>query len=1126
MRTSKKASSRFVRSANLERDGSAANLADYIPTPRALELVERVVEALETGCGAAISVVGAYGSGKSSAAVFLQALLGPLHEQARNVAAQKLLSSDRTLSRRLHLALQSHARKHGFIRAAAVAQREPVARTLLRGLNKGFTTAGVARRLPRVTHPTPDPGRILAAIDAARGERPILVLVDEFGKNLEHYVEDPSHSDLFVLQQLAERAASTSEPPLVLVTLQHLAIDEYLATCTPQAQREWAKIQGRFSDLSFSESPKQVRRLIAAALTKLANANPLPASIVEAHFSEVQRVGLSEYFETAAAIAATQPLHPVAVASLPDLCARYAQNERTLFSFLRSDERGSLPEFIRTRSASGRRATLGADGLYDYFLESARSQLMAARGARRWLEIESRIREAQPSLNALSLKVLKTIGTLNLVSAGGPLRASSGMVQYACLDDPRDAELRNNVANALEELVRHGVLTFRSFADEFRIWAGSDFDLAAAFEESYREASRLSLATTLQSVRPQSPIVAGQFSIETGTLRAFYPEFADDLSVLASAQPSPPYDGLVALWVGATPVPNATDPLNSGPRPVILALPSDPVDLRRTALEVAAYRRILERNPQLAEDWVARREVVERLVIAEQRLDSVLWRSFWSEQSGARYRVITPTSEKPRRVRLSRIASSIAKSVYHAAPRIPNEVLNRHELSSQGAAARRTLVEAMILHNDELELGLQGFGPERSMYLALLLEPGIHRCTDGEWRFGPPKRGSSIAAAWRALSSQIGASCFKRVRVDELFDMLAAPPFGLRQGPWPVLFTAVVLSQADDIALYEHGVYQPILAPDLIERLAKNPKNFEVRSFGLARGARLAVIREAAYQFKLVRGQAKDHRHTVLSVVRSLLNTFRSLPEFALATRSVSVQAIAVRDSFLNANEPDQLIFVALPQALSFAPFGSSADEGKTVGPFVEALGAALRELREAYPRVLGEIRAVGAEQLQVAPTEFRAALRERSAHLLARAGHPALRSFLLTAQDVVQPDDDWLQNLAVSLSSRAPRSWRDDDVLAVKTALLDRLGALRRLEFLYAETASARAPYRISLTEPDGTERALVGFATASEDAVREIASDAVQTAEAAVGPAAGPALVRALLKLLGDPVSATESA
>ena len=85
-------------------------------------------------------------------------------------------------------------------------------------------------------------------------------------------------------------------------------------------------------------------------------------------------------------------------------------------------------------------------------------------------------------------------------------------------------------------------------------------------------------------------------------------------------------------------------------------------------------------------------------------------------------------------------------------PPILNELLNRRELSSQGAAARRNLIEKMISGSDQPELGITGFPPEKSMYLSLLSKHGIHRKSEDGWEFGEPNNeDAGMSQAWHAI---------------------------------------------------------------------------------------------------------------------------------------------------------------------------------------------------------------------------------------------------------------------------------------------------------------------------------------------------------------------------------------
>ena len=73
-----KVKTRYTRSTNVERDsGSVATVAAYHPTTRGISLLEDVAAALgKDSQPRAWSLIGPYGSGKSTFGVFLHALLG------------------------------------------------------------------------------------------------------------------------------------------------------------------------------------------------------------------------------------------------------------------------------------------------------------------------------------------------------------------------------------------------------------------------------------------------------------------------------------------------------------------------------------------------------------------------------------------------------------------------------------------------------------------------------------------------------------------------------------------------------------------------------------------------------------------------------------------------------------------------------------------------------------------------------------------------------------------------------------------------------------------------------------------------------------------------------------------
>ena len=72
-----------------------------------------------------------------------------------------------------------------------------------------------------------------------------------------------------------------------------------------------------------------------------------------------------------------------------------------------------------------------------------------------------------------------------------------------------------------------------------------------------------------------------------------------------------------------------------------------------------------------------------------------------------------------------------------------------------------------------------------------------------------------------------------QLTLDKLYAKLMAPPIGLKEGPIPVLLTALLLHRLDDVAIYQEGTYQPTLTAELLERLVKSPGRFAVKHFKL-----------------------------------------------------------------------------------------------------------------------------------------------------------------------------------------------------------------------------------------------------------------------------------------------------
>lgn len=1101
---------RFARSVNVERDSGTRAIDGYLPTGRSLDVIRRVVRSMvDTSSSRALSITGPYGSGKSSLAVFVDALTSPQQSEAAQAASEILRASDPETAELFEMA-KAHlgARERGFVRCVVTAQREPVAHTIVRALERGARSS--QRRMPRQVNAliaSVQKGELVSARSireaAARlaADAPVLIVIDEFGKCLESFAESGSEADPFLLQELAEWTAGEAGLPLFVMTLQHLAFEDYVTGVSTAQRREWAKVQGRFEDIPYTDTPSQSRNLIAAALTQTPELTSWLAPWGEDLARRCRSMQLPGGLADAELLAACYPLHPVSLLVLPELCARYGQNERTMFSFLASSEPLALPAFLAAHSIDPSPLLdpplVRLDRVYDYFLESAASMVGASQSASRWLEVETTIRDAH-GLSEAERRLLKSIGVLNLVSTGGALRASRQLLEFASAGD---------VPTLLDGLVAKGLVTYRDFADDYRIWRGSDFDIRTHLEVARRRISQGSIAELLEAVRPLGASIAARHSQQTGTLRIFTRRWVDGRT--ASVEYPDllgPIDGV--LFYDVTGDFDAETLLGSPPVPVVIARARESSELVEAAIEAGAIEALLD-DPDADIDWVAKKELLERGALAQQQLDRSFETAFGAgSKAGWFHAEADGTLRELSDIRTAAVAlSHVADATFSSTPRIPNEMLNRSELSSQGARARRVLLEALLQHVDEPLLGIEGYGPERAMYEAALHQPGIHRAGRRTWQLAAPPPTSSERAAWDRIVHEFRLARDHRRRLDEVYRALASPPIGMKAGPLPVFLTAALMLHADEVALYEHGTFKPVLTAELSERMVRNPRHFEIKHFGSRTGARRAFI-EAAGSVLGVRSRSAQQRvSSVLAIVGNLVAMANTLPDYTKRTDTLTPRAQSVRDALFVATEPDDLLFRSIPEALGFPPIsGRSGD----VEPTASALGEVVAELRGAYPALLDHLLYSLQERLAAPVENLRTSLSVRASALTGKLLDPRVRAFAGALATDTLGDEEWLEYVAMTVVDRPPAAWTAEDRVRFDIVLGELSGTFRRLEALHFDQQAIEhggfKPVRLTVTRPDGTEAAQV-VAAPDElyDVVQRLADEALDQIVQVAGSRAG---------------------
>lgn len=1046
---------RFHRSVSLTRDYKGSrDLSEYVVTPAVRAIAEQILGELRQPGGArAWSLTGPYGTGKSAFALFLADVLAskrPSHEQGKALRSKFL------------------SRRSPMLPVLVQADRAPLLPAIAEAIATEFASvskpiAGKARRAVR-GHVGGEQmaSLVVEAADAAKenGFSGLAIVVDEFGKFLEYAADNPTDADVYVLQQLAE-AAARSTTPVLFATILHTGFADYLGNRDEVRKAEWQKVQGRFRDVAFQLPSEQLLALLGHAIeAKLTN------GIGKAYAKETARIlrapTLSEALEQgemAKILPACLPLHPVVALVLwPLFRSKVAQNERSLFAFLTSHEPHGFQEFLERAEASSQNVPLyGLPQLYDYVKSALGLGTYSGSDSRRWALIDHALQRVPASAPPIAGDIVKSIGLL--AQYGVPVRI---------LPSRETLELTVGAGDgfdgALGLLERESIVVYRRHSGSYGLWEGSDLDLEAALSEARSRLTGRPIHERLERSLELRPAVARAHYVKTGTLRFFESHVVSANAehvdrVLRNATQA---DGFL-LFVAdgsAGAVERVKDLSKSltSEKPALVAVPRFGGALVAALEEWECWQWVRDHVKELEGDPVARQEVNARIEQAREDFERLAGPLF-----GLAGYALDPTEsvwfyrgrrKQPRSARgFQEQLSGVCEEVFLKAPRLQNELLNRHNLSSAAARARRNLLEFMVEGTGKRDLGIEGFPPEYSMYRSLLVRGGFHKGRGSKWSLRAPDS-EGWDAVWSAMETFLAKTTSGPRSLTELIDILRAPPFGVRDGPIPVLVAALLLTKTHELALHEDGVFVPDVTIEVFERLTRRPETFELQSYQLT-GAERKVL---ATLVELVQAEAGED--ALLEVAKSLVRVAASLRPYVKESRKFDAATCAVRDALLNATDPKALVFSELPEAL-----GVSLKDGRSAAEFGKRLLACTKQLSRGYASLLEHIEAeiCGAFGIAAGGDEAREALRERCRPLVEFASEAKLQVFVREASR--EDERDWREVLGrAAQDGKPPSHWRDDDVTGLRFKLRSLVNEVDRLHELVDESGGDKTATVVSI--------------------------------------------------------------
>lgn len=986
--------------------------------------ISTVAREIQGSSQRAFTVTGPYGSGKSTLAALISGAVG-CNENHRRATLDKFKSAhslDETVE-------QGFPYKSGWGVVKHVCGLSNPAQSI---------AASVCAQLDSQVN---SPSEFMADTDclkaisasiqeASKKLDGVVILLDELGKALDY--QSSHDGDLYFFQELAD-LAQKSDKPVIIIGFLHQAFNQYAKGKAALTQQEWAKVQGRYRDLSYNPTVDESLILIADSI----KVEPeVEKRLLNKYTGLVDSISaeLPPAMSTTTPLLNALPIDPLVSLLLgPISRRRFSQNERSIFGFLASSERYGFRWFLENEWSPNELSLYGPDLLWDYLETNLGHLINSSPDGKAWLEANDAIYRAGTKDGDLYRSLTSFVALLTVFGQSFHLYATRELlIKYY---EGYGFE-RQEVEGVIDDLEKSSVLIFRKKHNALFVFQGSDVDvneLIASEVESIKEGVNWASECT-----SATHILASSHYHRTGAMRwaeTTFVEYAEAISNIDSKdnpKAGEPFSTFVLI--GESLKQKELKKLSSQYPRLLLGSPKNISKLKASAIESIAINNVFKREDRLAHDHVARKELNSRLSDARYRLsnelDALFGSAKWFYQGESKG--IAP---------LSQLASLAADSMYYRSPIVINELVNRSKPSGNANSATNKLMLAMLKSEHEPDLGFDEntFPPEKGVYLSVLKSKGWHQKTSFGYAFvsdWSSELKAEFGDAYRLWESGFNfiKSAEKMITLSDLYEMWMSPPFGLTAGLCRIYALALLKSLEGKVAFYDKDstqsfIFIPQLDEVIVEKLHKHSHEVAVRYFEID-SIQTNVVRSIATAAEL---QSKEDSN-LLELAKHIVKLIHTLPPWVKKTSGqlfegedngveLSREAKALRNSVLRANDPYKLVLEDIPEIFNISKKEESSKE--SIDELSVRLKSAIDELTSQHTLLIDAFKQIVKQELS---GSFDQALAKRSERVAKAAHRPSIKEFASRLTGCINGENSFEWVVSTALGA-AERSWTDKHI-------------------------------------------------------------------------------------------------
>lgn len=714
----------------------------------------------------------------------------------------------------------------------------------------------------------------------------VFIVYDEFARFLQGLSNTRLNETMQDLQDLAELANRSTSLHFMLIT--HKSLRLYFNSFNDAISEEFQRIEKRFRQYYLQSDQATFLRISEIIISENIKEKPIISS---SEYSETQLElrkfplfpSLNQTEREKLVLEGMYPLHPVSLFMLPYLTKVFGQNERTLFTFLESEDTGGFYNHINNSNEY-----YLAHQLFDYFFpddndfinDEVSEQFVLYKKA--LARIPDNIKNKKQALN-----IIKVIALWNICALQNEQQLTNEFLLFTT--QMKEFEFDQ----LIQILSENKIIRFNRINNFWELFSGNSIDLQEVIEKEKREIilDDALVKNVLRKNLKTKFYTADRYNDEKGMTRYASVLLVKEKEVLEDKIPeaNDTFD-LHIYYVLLDDVRNAARvesillEKSKNQQSLFFIHPESLKNIEKEIYDAVVLESLKKNRSLFSED----KGVKEELNILSKEADYVITKylsemdSFKEDNSwfyNAQKTVIHSKLE------LTEILSNKCTEIFELTPVILNDTFNRKTISSAQKSAAITLIDYILGNPTEDQFGIEGNGPEYAIYASIFknntrFDLNVNRLDFNNIKYSPYEK------LRKELVRTLDAK--QTGNLQEIIDIFIKPPFGIRLPIVPILLVSLLRDRWNEFALYHNEMYVPGL---------NGAKLFEIIFEGRARKyqyvyehfderyieffKKIEVSYKESLEYRLV------NHSRLIYVCGSLMKWVKSLPRFTQTSEKV-----------------------------------------------------------------------------------------------------------------------------------------------------------------------------------------------------------------------------------------------